>query len=93
MVKDEPGAADLVSIYEVLNETKGELFVGTTWRLKDLTGFQQMTPPKIVRHWELSDTLVFRTIEYGIPNADAPAFIDAYRRSDLVKRFKVLTER
>lgn len=93
MVKEQPGAADLVSIYEVLNETKGELFIGTTWRLKDLTGFQQLTPPKIVRHWEADDKLVFRTIEYGIPNADAPAFIEAYRRSELVKRWKVLTER
>lgn len=92
MAQDQPGAADLVSIYEVLNETRGELFIGTTWRLKDLLGFQQMTPPAVVRHWKEGDRLRFRTVEYGIPNADARAFIDTYAGSDLVKSWKVLTD-
>ena len=94
MVKeqDQPGAADIVSIYEVLNETRGELFIGATWRLKDLLGFQQMTPPAVVRHWELGDRLRFRTVEYGIPNADARAFIETYAKSDLVKAWKVVMD-
>jgi len=85
-------ASDLLSVYEVLNETRGELYVGTTWRLNDLNDFSHMTPPKAVRHWQPGDRLRFRTIEYGLPQADAGDFIERYRTSDLVKAWKVLTD-
>lgn len=86
------GAADLISVFEVLNETRGELYVGATWRLKDLDDFNRMTPPRAVRHWKAGEALRFRTIEYGLPQADAPVFIERYRTSDLVKSWKVLTD-
>lgn len=90
--QQQGGAGDLVSVYEVLNETRGELYIGTTWRLKDLEDFSRMTPPAATRHWEKGDALRFRTIENGIPNADAPAFVAAYSGSNLVSRWRVLVD-
>lgn len=86
------GAADIVSVYEVVNETQGELYVGTTWRLHSIEDFRDITPPKALRHWKGEDKLSFRTIDDGLPRADAPAFVEAYRRSPLVKKWRVLTE-
>jgi hypothetical protein len=88
----ETKASDPVTIYEVLNETRGELYVGWTWRLHDLDDFKSMTKPKAVRHWNSSDTLRFKPLEKGIPRADAAAFITSYRESDLVKAWKVLSD-
>lgn len=80
-----------MTVFEAVNETLREVFVGTTDHLFDrLIDEFRACPPRAVAHWSAGERLSFRCVEYAVPNQDAERFIDGYAQSDALKGWKVL---
>lgn len=79
----------LVTVFEAVNETRKEIFVGVSDLLIDqLERAFQSSPPKSVQHWTSDDRILFRSIEYSVAAKETDDFIDAYLRNDALKGWK-----
>lgn len=68
-----------VTVYEVLNGTRREIFVGIVARpMVELVGTFRSALPLQAAHWSAADRLEFRSVEFGMTESDARAFIEGY---------------
>lgn len=83
----------LITVYEAANDTRREVYVGTTNLLIDqlIRAFHSFLP-RVARHWKKEDRILFRCVEYSIPVSEARKFIDGYAKSDALKGWKVLRD-
>ncbi len=83
----------LVSVFEAVNDTVKEIYLGTTTLLSDQLAAQfPRTPPPATAHWESRHRVFVKVVEYSIPLKDARAFIDHYADSAAAAGWKVLKE-
>lgn len=80
-----PRPGDLVTVYELVNDSRRELYIGTTWRLQELQQLQQITRPRAVSHWGPEEKVRFRVVEYSLPLREAQAFMENYAASQAVQ--------
>ena len=68
-----------VAVYELLNETLREVYVGFTDQpLETFAVHIEKHRPPEVKHWIDGQSLIFRCVEADIPADDAPGFIGRY---------------
>jgi hypothetical protein len=83
----------LVSVFEAVNDSAKEIYLGTTILLSEqLTAQFQRTPPPAVAHWKPGQRVFVKVVEYSIPLKDARAFIDHYAESAASAGWAVLKE-
>ena len=79
-----------VAVYELLNETLREVYVGFTDQpLKTFAVHIKKHRPTEVKHWRNGQSLVFRCVEPGIPIDDAPSFLGRYVGTVAATKMKV----
>lgn len=79
-------------VYEAINETLKELFVGMTeLTLDQVQARHQNGLPASIAHWKLgAQRIRYREVEPDLP--DAKAFIDGYARTMQKSGWKSITE-
>ena len=83
----------LVSVYEAVNDSLKEIYLGTTTLLSDQLAAQfPRTPPPATAHWEAGHRVFVKVVEHSIPLKDAHAFIDHYSGSAASSGWRVLKE-
>lgn len=80
-----------MTVFEAVNETLREVFVGATEHPFD-RGIDEFRsrPPRAVAHWRMGERLSFRCVEHEVPSHDAERFIDGYAQSDALRGWKIL---
>lgn len=73
------GLTEKVTVFEASNESRREVYVGTTTLSMSalIAGFGEKRPAAL-RHWRPSETVRFRSLEFGMSAAAAAAFIRGY---------------
>jgi hypothetical protein len=80
-----------VAIYELLNDTLREVYVGFTDQPLEAFAVHIMGHrPKVLKHWRDAHRIVFRCVEPKIPAADASSFVSRYVGAIAAKKMKVL---
>ena len=81
-------------VYEAINETLREFFVGTSkMPLAQLQLRHRSNAPETLSHWRPGEHRIeYREIEPDMPSADAATFIQSYIRSIGKPDWKILTE-
>lgn len=70
------------TVFEVVNETLGEVYVGTTrGTMAELIESFRRERPKALAHWRREHRLNFRSIEFDLPQQAADAFVRNYAAS------------
>lgn len=79
-------------VYEALNETLKELFVGLTeLPLNELEARHKSGLPAVIAHWKLgAERIIYREIEPDL--SDAKAFVEGYARNMAKNGWKSITE-
>ena len=85
-----PSSGDLVSVYELVNETRKEIFSATAPRVDQNEQPAELAPPLAVAHWGSADEVYQRIVEYAMPLRNAQGFMKAYALSWLAKGWRVL---
>ena len=85
-----PKTDDLISVYELVNETRQEVLLATMPRVDEKEQLPEIAPPPAVVHWGSADEVYHRVIEYTMPLKNANGFIKAYALSWLAKGWRVL---
>lgn len=84
----------LVTVFEAVNETLREVYVGTTTHLVEvLTRLFLERPPGGVRHWSTAHKITVRCVEYSVAVHDVSEFIEAYAGSEALRSWKVIRQR
>lgn len=72
-----PGAK--VTVFEAVNETLSELYVGSTeLSVHDLIARNAARPPAEIAHWGPEHRVDYRSLEFGLEPASARDFIVNY---------------
>jgi len=74
-------ASDVVVIYEAVNQTLKEIYVGMSDKPttpNDLARQHALSLPLPINHWEPDHNISYRLVETGLPLQDARDFIHAY---------------
>ena len=67
----------LVTVFEAVNATAKEIFVGMTKDpMHELISRHRESPP--VKHWLSSHEIDYRSVEFDLPVSDASQFISRY---------------
>jgi hypothetical protein len=83
----------LVTVYEVVNETLSEVYLGTTNLLAPrLVRAFQRRPPKEVRRWRPEHRMILRCLVYAIPLRQGQAFIRKYAALGRPRARRILFE-
>jgi hypothetical protein len=83
----------LVTVYEVVNETLREVYLGTTSLLApQLAAEFKRRPPRAIAGWRTSDRMLLRCLVYAIPLREAQAFIRKYALLGRRRARRVLVE-
>jgi hypothetical protein len=84
---------NLVSVYEAVNDTLKEIYLGTSNLLSEqLVRDFASSPPAPVAHWTAGQRIVVNIVEYSIPAGDAERFIAHYASSAASAGWKTLRE-
>lgn len=68
-----------VTVFEASNESRHEAYVATTkLAMSALIASFGEKRPAALRHWRPSETVRFRSLEFGMSPADAAAYIRGY---------------
>lgn len=76
-----PSDGKTVVIYEAVNKTLREIFVGAAEGAavpEDLARLHEQSLPKAIGHWRPGQNIVYRIVEIGLPRHDSGAFLHAY---------------
>jgi hypothetical protein len=69
----------LVTVYEVVNETRGEVYLGlTTLLASQLAAEFLKAPPKVVSRWRPEHRVILRCLVYAVPLKEGRAIINRY---------------
>ena len=79
-------------VYEAINETLKELFVGLTeLPLDQLQARHKSAFPAAIAHWKLdTERIIYREVETDLP--DAKAFVESYALNMQKNDWKSITE-
>ncbi len=78
--KESDRSADLISIVELVNHTRKQVYVCATMLFtSELLADLKAHPPRELASWSESDLIDYRTLEYGVPRRQAKALIRRYR--------------
>ena len=77
---DDVPASTLVTVYEAINDTRREIFVGLSMRFMGDVGLSVRDLPEL-RHWKAGEDVRVRGVEYGVPMRDAWDFLRRYALS------------
>lgn len=82
----------MISVFEAVNMTRKERFVGTTTRaFNDVDRELRLAPPAGVRHWDFrGDKIVFNDLMQTYSGDDAEFFIKDYKRLTPLPGWKLL---
>ena len=81
---------DLVSVYELVNETRKEVYLATITRVDENEPLPEIAQPPTVAHWDSNDEVYQRVVAYTMPLKNANGFIKAYATSWQLKGWRVL---
>lgn len=86
---DTPGST-LVTVYEAINDTKREIFVGISTRfMNDIE--TRLRARQELAHWKSTDRTRVQAIEYGMPYDAARDFLARYEHAKANAGWKVLS--
>lgn len=81
------------TVFEVVNEKRREIFVSLTIApMVEAIAALSRARPAAIKSWQLSDATTFRSIEFGLSEKDARAFIANYAKTGLPEGWRFLTE-
>lgn len=81
----------LVTAFEATNDTRKEIFLGSTHRLlSSLIQEHAASPPKPIAHWERGDRIRYHSIDYSMEKRNVARFLSAYARTRRVEGWKIL---
>lgn len=84
----------LITVYEVVNETLGEVYLGTTNLLAlQLSEKLRTDPPRAIARWRPEHRVMLRCLVYAIPLKEGQAFIRKYAVLGTRRARRVLHER
>lgn len=88
--KTEAGS-DLVGVYEVVNETRREIFIAVSADMpNDLERLHTASPPTAIRHWKATDKKRYQAIDYAFPRGKVWDFVKAYAKTAVHKDWTIL---
>lgn len=72
----------LVTVFEIVNDTLREAFVGTTsLPIHELIRQHEAALPKKIAHWDRRHKIQYRSLEFSLSPETARAFIAGYAKS------------
>ena len=85
----------LVNVYEVVNKTLKEVYLGGSELPVDkLLEFHRRSPPPAIAHWDFSKhRIVYSEIEHALPQHDIGLFIESYDLSTPMPGWKTYKEK
>lgn len=86
----EISQATLVTVYEAVNETLREMYVGLSLRLMGEIE-RRLRLKKELAHWGEEDRIVVRAIDYSLPYRDARDFVRRYEQARANSGWNVLS--
>lgn len=82
-----------VTVFEVVNPIRKELFVGlTTLPMNALIAHHRAAPPKALWEWQEADRIEYRSLEFGMTAAAAVEFLRGYVSSFRRDGWRVVTD-
>lgn len=88
---DIPGST-LVTVYEAINDTRRELFIGlSTLFMSDIES--RLRARQELAHWKDADRTRVQAIEYGMPYNSAREFLARYEQAKANAGWKILSTR
>lgn len=76
---DEARENSLVTVFEIVNWTKRERYVGaTTLLLPELARRHVAMAPVELAHWDRLDNVSYRSLDYGVPLHDVDDFVQRH---------------
>ncbi len=86
----KPAAGSRVTVFEAVNSTLKEFFIGTTTLTMNVgIARHQDTQPPEISHWKATQDINYRSVEFGLSAEDAEKFIAGYVRT-LPRGWKVI---
>jgi hypothetical protein len=83
----------LITVYEVVNETLREVYLGTTSLLAPQLALQfERRPPRAVARWRPEHRMILRCLVYAIPLREGQTFIRKYALLGRRRARRVLVE-
>jgi len=83
----------LITVYEVVNETLREVYLGTTSLLAPQLAVEfKRRPPRAVTRWRANDRMILRCLAYAIPLREGQTFIRKYAALGRRRARRVLVE-
>lgn len=81
-------------VYEAINETLKEIFVGwTAFPIDALRSTHHALPPRLIAHWRFQDQKIdYREVERDITEEDLKTFIQSYAASIRQDGWKIILE-
>ena len=83
-----------VNIYEAWNQPLKEILIGLTrLSVSELRAFHRKNPPRPAAHWDFNvHRIDYVEVERGLPDEDAPAFIEHYAIATPAKGWRRLLD-
>lgn len=86
---DLPGTS-LVTVYEAINETRREIFIGlSSYFMNEIEARVRKRPE--LAHWQATDRTRVDAIEYGIPLSVARDFLKRFETAKANEGWKILS--
>ena len=86
--------ATKVSIFEVINERRKQIFVSsTTLPIFSVAKLLKEKPPAALADWRETDVTTLRSIEFGLSESEAEKFLAQYVRSPLPPGWSFVREK
>ena len=83
-----------LTVFEVINQTRKEFFVGTTiLGMHEVIEQHRDAPPSAIAHWQQGDKINYRSIKFDLPVKDAAQFIETHaKRLARTSNWKVIRQ-
>ena len=89
---DDTVPAVQVAVFEAVNESLREFFIGTTSASGELPALVGGIAAHCIAHWQREHKISCRIVEQGLGVEDALKFVESYARSTARTGWTVLTE-
>lgn len=83
-----------LTVYEIVNERRREVFVGATDRpIFELAAAFQRKLPAELADWDVKDCTAIRSVEFDLSPEKAQAFIEAYSKSGIPPGWRFMAQK
>lgn len=89
---DSGAPAGQASVFEAVNESLREFFIGTTTASGELPALSGGIGSRCIAHWQREHKISCRIVEQGLAIEEALKFVESYARATARTGWTVLTD-